>query len=153
MFTGQSVPAVHNNLVDLTDLWFRGFRNAYDSLFGNVKSAPLEVRNERLVIEILWATIFWLLTFATILALRGTFFPAMAHYATDIGGFIANLLTALASIGWGWGTLILLVSTLFAFVAGTMVAFSAADERRRREAARDSPSTAHQGAKPGETKR
>jgi hypothetical protein len=60
MFTDQEPREIQSRLEQLTDLWFRGFRNAYASVFGTVeRGSPIEIRNGRLVLEMLWAAIYW----------------------------------------------------------------------------------------------
>lgn len=98
MFTGQGVPTVQNSLEELTELWFDGFRSAYESLFGNPSIQRIEVRNGRLALEILWGLIYWLASFAFALALSGKFLPTIEHYGNDIGTFFAGAIVAFAKI-------------------------------------------------------
>jgi len=60
MVTGQPTPQLQEELNDVTALWFRGFRVAYDALFGEMTPRiPVRKHHLTLALEILGFFFFW----------------------------------------------------------------------------------------------
>jgi|GEM_PF-3740462 len=55
MLTGQGPPDVAQQASSPISLWFDGFRNAYESLYGAPKHTGIEARLGRLALEVVWA--------------------------------------------------------------------------------------------------
>lgn len=58
-FTRQKLTYVQSPLTEVSDLWIRGFRDAYDAVYGTLEPVPLEFQLGRLLAEILWTALFW----------------------------------------------------------------------------------------------
>lgn len=68
MVTGQEARSISDSVDSVSDVWFRGFRSAYEAVFGPTPSQPFKADIDVLLTETVWTTIC--VFFAVVLILR-----------------------------------------------------------------------------------
>ncbi|HMO04223.1 MAG TPA: hypothetical protein PKE26_15945 [Kiritimatiellia bacterium] len=109
MFTEQNPSPIELHVEHLTDLWFRGFRNVYQSLFGKMQHTPMEVRNTRLFLEVFWACAFWYALLLIWMPSRAI--PAYSAFSRELSNFLSG-------ISFGWNLVAAIIVFFIALIIG-----------------------------------
>ena len=84
-----------------------------------------EVRFGRLFLEIIWSSIFWLLTSLTYLATKGESLSFMTQYGKHFGETISAIFEAsfgfLLNLSWTWGVVTAFTAVIASFLFGCWV--------------------------------